>query len=95
MKVKMSRRLVLGAVFLLFVLGGRLLYMCEAKKDQTVCWVGVDSTFSEDDGERLSAREIRIRADAQRLRASGRCSDDRTARAAAEAKEEMRRFLGR
>jgi len=34
MKVEMSRRLVLGAVFLLVVLGGRLLYMCEAKKDR-------------------------------------------------------------
>ena len=42
---------------------------------------------------RLSDREIRIRADAQRLKNSGRCDNDNTARAAAEAKEAMRNLF--
>ena len=42
---------------------------------------------------RLSDSEIRIRADAQRLKNSGRCDNDNTARAAAEAKEAMRNLF--
>ena len=41
----------------------------------------------------LSEREIRLRNYAQHLKATGRCQDDNTARAAAEAMDAMRDLL--
>ena len=72
-----------------------LAYMCNSKKDQSAGAYGyAQSQMKGSGGEvRLSDREIRIRADAQRLMDSGRCDNYNTARAAAEAKEAMRDFL--
>ena len=95
---KKSHIVWIGVPLLLLVAGAAafcLVYMRNSKNGQsTEPYSDAHSQMKGRGGEvRLSDREIRIRADAQRLKNSGRCDNDNTARAAAEAKEAMRNLF--
>lgn len=97
MKIKMTRKLVLWAIFLSVVLGGRILNTCDREKYRpSDAHRHERSQTGGFGGERMmSERDARLQFYAQRLKETGRCDSDRTAREAAGAVEAMRALLGR
>ena len=92
MKIKMTRKLVLWAIFLSVVLGGRILNTCDREKYRPSNAHRHERSQTRGlSGESvMSERDARLQFYAQRLRETGRCDSDRTARAAAEALEVFR-----
>ena len=94
---KSYRGLWVGGLLLLVISAATfcLVYIRNSKKDKSAEAYGhSQSQMNDRNGDvMLSDREIRLRSDAKRLKDSGRCDSDNTARAAAEAKEAMRNLF--
>lgn len=87
-----------GVPLLLLVAGAAafgLVYMRNSKNGQSTGAYSYANSQMKScaDESMLSEREVRLRSSAKRLKDSGRCDSDKTARAAAEAKEAMRNLL--